>query len=118
PSANSNPYGIAASGSLVWFTENNSSVAQIATLDTANNNQISEYLIRKKLPGDLTPHMIGVDANGHPWWTEGWVRDIGTLDPGVVTPGQCGTVSSAGDCTGVTEVPLPAPPSTCNSSHV
>jgi hypothetical protein len=39
--------------------------------------------------------MIGVDATGHVWRTEGWVRDIGTLDPGVVTPGQCGTVSGA-----------------------
>jgi streptogramin lyase len=120
PSLNSNPYGIAASGSLVWFTENNSSVARIATLDTSAHNQISEYLIRQQLPGGagLTPHMIGVDATGHPWWTEGWVRDIGTLDPGAATPGQCGPVSSAGDCTCVTEFPLPAPPSTCPSSHV
>jgi streptogramin lyase len=118
PSLNSNPYGIAASGSLVWFTENNSSVARIAKLDTSANNQISEYLIRPQPPGGLTPHMIGVDANGHPWWTEGWVRAIGTLDPGVATPGQCGTVSSAGDCTGVTELRLPTPPSTCNGSHV
>jgi streptogramin lyase len=118
PSLNSNPYGIVASGSLVWFTENNSSVARIAKLDTAANNQIFEYLIRPQPPGGLTPHMIGVDANGHPWWTEGWLRAIGTLDPGVATPGQCGTVSSAGDCTGVTELRLPTPPSTCNGSHV
>jgi streptogramin lyase len=44
------------------------------------------------------------------------VRAIGTLNPQVATPGQCG--SSSGDCTGVTEFALPAPPSTCNSSHV
>jgi streptogramin lyase len=118
PTNNTNPYGIAASGSLVWFTENNSSVARIAKLDTSANDQISEYLIRQQLPGGLTPHMIGVGANGHPWWTEGWVRNIGTLDPSVATPGQCGTVSSWGDCTGVTEFPLPPPPSTCHSSHV
>jgi streptogramin lyase len=120
PTNNSNPYGIAASDSLIWFTENNSSVARIAMLDTSENDQISEYLIRQQLPGGagLTPHMIRVDADGHPWWTEGWVRAIGTLDPDVATPGQCGTVSSAGDCTGVTELPLPAPPSTCPSSHV
>jgi streptogramin lyase len=118
PTNNTNPYGITASGSLIWFTENNSSVARIAKLDTAVNNQISEYLIRRQLPGGLTPHMIGADANGHPWWTEGWVRAIGTLDPGAATPGQCGTVSSTGDCTGVTEVPLPASTSTCNGSHV
>jgi streptogramin lyase len=118
PSANSNPYGIAASGSLIWFTENNSSVARIGELDTAAPNQISEYLIRQQLPGGLTPHMIGVDASGHPWWTEGWVRAIGTLDPSVAAPGQCGPVSSAGNCTGVTEFPLPASTSTCNGSHV
>jgi streptogramin lyase len=114
------PYGIAASGSLIWFTENTNTVARIAKLDTSASNQISEYLIRPQLPGGqgLTPHMIGVDANGHPWWTEGWVRDIGTLDPGAATPGQCGTVSSAGDCSGVTELPLPAAPSNCTSSHV
>ena len=41
---------------------------------------------------------------------------LGTLDPGVATPGQCGT--STGECTGVTEFPLPPPPSTCNSGHV
>src|SRR5205085_12582160 len=120
PTNNSNPYGIAASDSLIWFTENNSSVARIAMLDTSDNDQISEYLIRQQLPGGagLTPHMIRVDADGHPWWTEGWVRAIGTLDPDVATPGQCGRVSRAGDCTGVTELPLPAPPSTCPSSHV
>jgi streptogramin lyase len=114
---NSNPYGIAASGSLIWFTENNSSVARIARLDTAATKiQISEYLIRQQPPGGLTPHMIGVDASGHPWWTEGWVRAIGTLDPGVATPGQCGT--STGDCLGVSEFNLPPPPSTCSGSHV
>lgn len=116
PSASSNPYGIAASGSLVWFTENNSTVARIAKLDTANNNQISEYLIRSSLPWSLTPHLLALDANGHPWWTEGWVRAIGTLDPQVATSGVCGT--SVGDCTGVTEFALPSPPPTCGSSHV
>jgi streptogramin lyase len=116
PSASSNPYGIAASGNLVWFTENLSTVARIASLDPAHGNHISEYLIRSSLPSDLTPHLIKVDASGHPWWTEGFVRDIGTLNPSVATPGVCGT--SSGDCTGVTEFSLPPPPASCNSSHV
>ena len=90
PTNNTNPYGIAASGGQIWFTENNSSVARIAMLDTFDNDQISEYLIRQQPPGGagLTPHMIGVDANGHPWWTEGWVRAIGTRNPDMAMPGQ------------------------------
>lgn len=95
----------------VWFTTpNNSMVARIAKLDTANNNQISEHLIRSSLPGSLTPHLLTLDANGHPWWTEGWVRAVSTLDPQVATSGVCGT--SVGDCTGVTEVALQSPPPT------
>jgi hypothetical protein len=63
--------------------------------------------------------MIGVDANGHPWWTPGWAPYLGTLDPGAATPGQCGTASSPlSDCSGVTEVALPPPPNSCNSNHV
>jgi hypothetical protein len=116
PSSASNPYGIAASGNLVWFTENNSSVARIAKLDLSNNNTISEYLIRANLPSNLTPHLLQVDASGNPWWTEGWVRDLATLNPQTATPGSCGSVS--GDCVGVTEFPLPPPPSGCSSTHV
>jgi streptogramin lyase len=120
PTNYSHPYGIAASGSLIWFTENNSSVARIATLDTAANNKISEYLIRAQLPGGtygLTPHMIGVDAaTGNVWWTEGWVRKIGTLDPSQATPFQCG--ASSGNCTGVSEYALPQPSRACTGSHV
>jgi streptogramin lyase len=116
PSALSNPYGIAAGNGLIWFTENNSTVARIASLNPSNNNQISEYLIRSSLPSGLTPHLIKLNANGNPWWTEGFVRDIGTLNPSLATPGVCGTTS--GDCTGVSEFSLPPPPSSCSSSHV
>jgi streptogramin lyase len=120
PSASSNPYGIAANdpvnGNLIWFTENNSSVARIAVVDTGNNNAISEYLVRAHLPSNLTPHLIALDAQGDPWWTEGWVRDIGKLVPAQATPGQCGAAS--GDCLGMTEYALPAPPPGCSNSHV
>jgi streptogramin lyase len=108
PSPNSNPYGIAASGGLIWFTENNSSVDQIAVLDTAGSNAIAEYPIVRPLSG--TPHLIGVDATGHPWWTEGWSDTIATLDPAVATPGSCGTGS--GTCKGVQRFRAP-PAATC-----
>jgi streptogramin lyase len=120
PTGNSNPYGIVANdpvnANLIWFTENNGSVARIAVLDTGNNNAISEYLIRSQLPGsNLTPHLIALDTQGDPWWTEGWTRDIGKLIPLQATAGQCGTTS--GDCLGVTEYALPNAGS-CSSSHV
>jgi streptogramin lyase len=119
PSANSNPYGIAAgdpaNDNLIWFTENNSSVAQIAVLDQGNNDQIAEYPIESQLDGRNTPHMIALDAQGKPWWTEGWDRIIGTLDPTKATAGQCG--ASTGDCIGVQEIALPAP-GPCTQRHV
>ena len=116
PSANSNPYGIAANGTLIWFTENNSSVARIAVLDTGNHNTISEYLIQAQANSSLTPHLLALDSQGHPWWSEGWVRAIGTLNPAQATPGTCGT--SSGDCIGVHEYALPGTPGTCSGSHV
>jgi len=116
PSAASNPYGIAATGTLIWFAENNSSVARIAKLDTANNNQISEYLIRPSPSSSLTPHLLAADANGNLWWSEGFVRAIGRLDPRVATPGVCGTTT--GDCVGVSEFGLPPTPPSCSNSHV
>jgi len=120
PSANTVPYGIAANDpvndNLIWFTENNSSVAQIAVLDQGNGDQIAEYRLRAHLDGANTPHMIALDAQGHPWWTEGWDRDAGTLDPTVAIPGQCG--ASTGSCAGVTEILLPPPDLSCSGSHV
>lgn len=120
PTANTNPYGITANdpvnGNLIWFTENNSSVARIAVLDTTTN-AISEYPIRASLQNiSLTPHMIALDAQGNLWWTEGWVRAIGMLNPSLATSGQCGATS--GNCVGVTEYSLPASNSSCGGSHV
>jgi streptogramin lyase len=115
PTASSNPYGIAANGALIWFTENNNNVARIAVLNT-NTNVISEYLIRASLQNtSITPHLIALDGKGNPWWTEGWTRAIGTLNVQQATAGTCG--ATTGDCAGVSEAYLPAPPSTCNSSH-
>jgi streptogramin lyase len=111
PTANSNPYGIAADGARIWFTENNSSVDQVAVLDTGQNNAISEYPIVQ--PPSGTPHLIVVDANGHPWWTEGWSNTIATLDPAAATPGSCG--SASGNCKGVQRFTVPAS-STCGAS--
>jgi len=111
PSANSNPYGIAASGSLVWFTENNSNVDRIASLNTANN-AISEYPIVLPL-SNSTPHLVTIGAGGNPWWTEGWSNTIATLNPAAATPGQCGVQS--GTCNGIQRFQPPAP-ATCNSS--
>jgi streptogramin lyase len=103
PTPNSQPYGIAASGVQVWFTENNSSVDRIGVLNT-KNNAISEYPIVQPTSG--TPHLITVDPNGHPWWTEGWSNTIATLDPSAAKPGQCGTTT--GTCAGIRRFRLPA----------
>src|SRR5207253_1034746 len=118
PTGNTQPYGIAANdplnGNLIWFTENNSTVARIAALDTTNGNAISEYLIRAQLPSNLTPHKISLDSQGKVWWSEGWVRAIRMLDRTLAVPGQCGAAS--GNCAGVTEYNLPAP-TVCTSTH-
>lgn len=120
PSANSRPYGIALGGpgqsDLIWFTENNNSVARIGVLDTSDGNRISEYSVRESPPPALTPHLITVDARGHVWWTEGWTRAIGELDPNLATPGTCGV--QLGSCRGVTEHFLPPPPASCPQTHV
>jgi streptogramin lyase len=110
PSTGSNPYGIAANGGKIWFTENNSSVDRVGVLNT-KNNAISEYPI--VLPTSGTPHMISIDPNGHPWWTEGWSNTIATLNPAAATPGQCGATS--GSCNGIQRFQLPAA-TTCSSS--
>ena len=110
PSANSQPYGIAANGGQIWFTENNSNVDRVAVLNT-KNNAISEYPI--VLPTSGTPHLIAIDPNGHPWWTEGWSNTIATLNPAAATPGQCGV--SSGPCNGIQRFALPAPSSCAGS---
>jgi streptogramin lyase len=101
---------------LVWFTENTSTAAKIAYVDTGNNNAIKEFSIQAVPPSGLTPHMITLDSGGNPWWTEGWVRAIGSLNVTSATAGVCGV--SSGDCVGVTEHALGPNTSTCGSSHV
>jgi len=120
PTANTMPYGIAANDpvnpNLVWFTENTDTTAKVAYVDTAHGNAISEFSVQAQPPPGLTPHLIALDANGNPWWTEGWDRAIGSLNVAQATPGQCGVAS--GDCVGVIEHFLGPNTSTCGSSHV
>ncbi|HEX9036390.1 MAG TPA: hypothetical protein VF808_05310 [Ktedonobacterales bacterium] len=119
PSASAYPYGITSgdplNANLVWFTENNTNVSRIASIDVTTG-AITEYLIRASVGVGLTPHLISVDAQGHVWWSEGWIRAIGTLTRSLATPGQCGATS--GDCAGVTEYALPASTNSCSGSHV
>lgn len=120
PTANSDPYGIAgndpANGNLIWFTENNSSVARIGVLDIANNNHITEYPIRSQPSENLTPHLIALDGRGTPWWTEGNTRALGTLNAALATPGRC--AGYAQSCAGITEIYLPPTPRSCPHSHL
>jgi len=60
--------------------------------------------------------MITIDAHGNPWWTEGWVRSVGTINVSVANPSSCGV--SSGDCNGVTEFPLGQPGTTCSGVHI
>jgi virginiamycin B lyase len=113
PISNSQPYGIAISGSRVWFTENIAGVGHIGMLDTSANNRIREYQIRAQPSPDLTPHMITLDGSGNVWWTEGFEGEIGKLTPSRATNGTCG--GSSGICSGVTEYPIPAP--ACGRRH-
>jgi streptogramin lyase len=118
PSANSNPYGIAASaGGLIWFTEDNSTVDRVAVLNPhKRGHPISEYPIVQPLSG--TPHMIAINRDGHPWWTEGFSNTIATLNPASAKPGSCPQTAS-GTCQGVRRFQLP-PSSSClgYGSHV
>jgi streptogramin lyase len=116
PSPNAHPYGIAAGGSRVWFTENNPSLARIAALDTARSNLIDEYELQPQPNFSITPHMLSIDDAGNVWWSGGWERSIGKLDPARAQAGSCRAVLA--NCIGVNEYSLPAPPATCAQSHV
>jgi streptogramin lyase len=120
PTPNSNPYGIVGNdpvnSNLVWFTENNSSVARIGVLDIANNDHIAEYPIRAQPSENLTPHLIALDGRGAPWWTEGNTRALGMLDPTTATPGRC--AGAAQTCAGISEIYLPPAPHACPHSHL
>ncbi len=112
PTPGTHPYGIAAQGSHIWFAENET--ASIGSLDTASANEIVEYPLQASPAGSLTPHMLSVDDLGHIWWSGGWLRAVGELDPARATPRVCGARS--GECVGITEYALP--PSPCHQSHV
>src|SRR5919109_1469124 len=109
--AGSGPWDLTFANGRIWFTENNSSVDRVAVLDTGNGNAISEYPIVRPLSG--TPHLIAMDTNGRPWWTEGFSNAIATLDPSAATTGSCGTTS--GNCAGIQRFQLP-PSNTCGGS--
>lgn len=120
PSPDSHPYDIVAAEQVdpdrVWFTENNPSVARIGVVDPANGNAVWEIPIRAEAPPTLTPHMIAVDHLGGVWWTEGYERVIGHLEPKEAYVGSCGTAS--GSCVGIREFPLPAASGACPASHI
>ena len=122
PSADSNPYGITADATIdpgrVWFTENNPSVARIAVVDTVHGNAISEFPIRAEPPSTatLTPHMIALDHAGGVWWTEGYERMIGHLNPNEASVDECG--STSGTCVGVREYAVPPVAGACPQSHI
>ncbi|GAC1392717.1 MAG: hypothetical protein NVSMB38_17220 [Ktedonobacteraceae bacterium] len=84
PSANSKPYGIVGpdpSTGQMWFTENNTAVARIASFvptPSGTSPTIKEYLTLN--PGNnTTPHLITYDYQGNVWWTEGTNSRIGRL---------------------------------------
>ena len=91
PATNSYPYGITIDHSgNVWFTENNDAVALIAEYTaSAVLPKLNEYKIRNTNTAGtgLTPHLIIIGPNGNPWWSEGWVSGIGTLNLSAATPG-------------------------------
>ncbi len=113
PSAQSTPYGITgpdAKGGM-WFTENNSAVARVASFvppkkGALKTAAISEYLSVNP-SGGTTIHLITLDHKGRVWWTEGFDGRIGSL-----------TISQAvkGTSKGVHEYSIPA----CNNcgTHV
>ncbi len=111
PTANSKPYGIVGpdpTTGAMWFTENNSSVAQIASFIPPSSGNlatsaINEYQINAGNVG-ATPHLITFDGNGNIWWSEGPDRNIGRL---VISQAKPGTSN------GVQEFTVPYPDPNC-----
>ena len=116
PTGNSKPYGITGpdpSTGQMWFTENNTSVAKIASfvppasaaLTSAN---IKEYLTIN--PGtSTTPHLITYDYQGNIWWSEGTNSRIGRL---IISQAQPNASN------GVAEYPTPCDNGGCPASHI
>src|SRR4029077_2002895 len=79
-------------------------------------NAISEYPIVLPL-SNSTPHLVAIDSQGHPWWTEGGSNTLATLNPAAGTPGQCGVPS--GTCNGIQRFEAPSSSScTGSGSHM
>lgn len=115
PSANSKPYGIAGpdpTTGQMWFTENITSVARIASFVPPTSGALSTASIKEYLTNSgstsVTPHLITFDHNGNIWWSEGWDRDIGKL---VISQAVPGTKQ------GVTEYTVPTCSSSC-TTHI
>ncbi len=92
----------------MWFTENNSAVAQIASfippgIGNLATNTIQEYHTNSSV-GGATPHLITFDGNGNIWWSEGPDRNIGQL---IISQAQPGTHN------GVSEFTVPYPDPAC-----
>lgn len=114
PSANSKPYGIVGpdpTTGAMWFTENNTAVARIASFippasGALSTGTIKEYLT-KSGSNAATPHLITFDNQGNIWWTEGPDRNIGRLNI---------SQAASGTSNGVTEFTVPYPAPTCPAS--
>ena len=106
PTPNSRPYGITGPDPTthsIWFTENNATVHRIGQImpvaDGTISGSINEYLTNTA-HGDITPHLITYDRQGHIWWSDGFAGTIGQL---VISQASNGTHQ------GVTEYNVPAP---------
>ena len=111
PTPNSRPYGITGPDPTthsIWFTENNATVHRIGQItpksDGTISGSINEYLTNTA-HGDITPHLITYDRQGHIWWSDGFAGTIGQL---VISQASNGTNQ------GVTEYNVPAP--SCSGS--
>jgi len=117
PTSGSKPYGITGpdpSTGQMWFTENSTTVAQIAgfvppTSGALTTGTIKEY--RTINPGtSTTPHLITYDYQGNIWWSEGTNSRIGRL---IISQAQPGASN------GVAEYPSPCTIGGCaNGSHI
>ncbi len=95
PTANSAPYGITGpdpNSGAMWFTENNSAVAQIGSFVPPTSGSLSTSAIKEykthPVGNTTTPHLITFDGRGNIWWTEGFDAEIGRL---VISQAAAGT---------------------------
>jgi streptogramin lyase len=94
PTTASKPYGIIGpepTTGKMWFTENNTAVAQVGSFTPPPSaplatGSISEYKTNSGNP-NATPHLITFDGHGDIWWSEGPDGDIGELVISQAAPG-------------------------------